>query len=46
MRRPPRRKKPDAPTKDMQWDDAIKRVLSEADRALHYTEIAERIISE
>lgn len=30
----------------MQWDDAIKRVLSEADRALHYTEIAERIISE
>jgi len=27
----------------MPWDDAIKLVLSEADGALHYTEIAERI---
>jgi hypothetical protein len=30
---------------DMPWEDAIQRVLSEADGALHYAEIAERIAS-
>jgi HB1, ASXL, restriction endonuclease HTH domain len=30
---------------NMQWEDAIKRVLSEADGALHYAEVAERIAS-
>ncbi|MDT0575838.1 HTH domain-containing protein [Croceicoccus sp. F390] len=29
----------------MKWDDAIKRVMEEADGALHYLEIAERIIA-
>jgi HB1, ASXL, restriction endonuclease HTH domain len=37
-------KKPQAA--DMPWEDAIQRVLSEADGALHYTQIAERIASE
>lgn len=30
---------------DMTWEDAIQRVLSEADGALHYADIAERITS-
>ena len=30
---------------DVPWDDAIRRVLAEADGALHYTDIADRIIS-
>jgi len=30
---------------DMPWEDAIQRVLSEADGALHYADIAERITS-
>jgi HB1, ASXL, restriction endonuclease HTH domain len=28
------------------WEDAINRVLADADRSLHYTEIADRIVSE
>ena len=31
---------------DMPWEDAIQRVLSEADGALHYADIAERISSQ
>ena len=31
---------------DMPWEDAIQRVLSEADGALHYADIAERIASQ
>ena len=31
--------------KNMPWEDAIHRVLAEADGALPYTEIAERIVS-
>lgn len=31
--------------KDMQWLDAIERVLAESDGALRYTEIAEQIVS-
>ena len=31
---------------DMPWEDAIQRVLSKADGALHYVEIAERIASQ
>jgi hypothetical protein len=34
------------PKTDMPWEDAIQRVLSEADGALHYGEIAERIGSQ
>jgi hypothetical protein len=34
------------PKTDMPWEDAIQRVLSEADGALHYAEIAERIASQ
>jgi hypothetical protein len=41
------RSKPDSPSNfDMPWEDAIKRVFSEADGALHYGEIAERIGSQ
>lgn len=32
-------------TADLSWEDAVQRVLSEADGALHYAEIAERITS-
>ncbi len=45
MGRPPKTQKPVAPVKNLPWEDAIQRVLAEADGALHYTEIAERIVS-
>jgi hypothetical protein len=32
--------------KDLQWEEAIRHVLAEADGALHYSDIAERIVSE
>lgn len=31
---------------NLPWEDAIQRVLADADGALHYTEIAERIVSQ
>ena len=44
--RPPKKiNKPATPAKDLSWEEAIKRVLDRADGALHYTEIAERIVS-
>jgi hypothetical protein len=30
---------------DLPWEDAIQRVLAEADGALHYADIAERVLS-
>jgi hypothetical protein len=44
--RPPKIQQADASAKDMPWEDAIQRVLAAANSALHYTDIAERIISE
>lgn len=32
--------------RDLPWEDAIQRVLKDADGALHYSEIAERIVSQ
>ena len=34
-----------APARDLPWEEAIQRVLADADGALHYTEIAEGIVS-
>lgn len=35
-----------AAAQNVPWEDAIQRVLADADGALHYTEIAERIVSQ
>jgi HB1, ASXL, restriction endonuclease HTH domain len=43
--RRPKTQKQGFSAKDLSWEDAIQRVLAKADGALHYTEIAERIVS-
>jgi hypothetical protein len=43
--RPPKMKETIAPARSLSWEDAIQRVLADADGALHYTEIPERIAS-
>jgi hypothetical protein len=45
MGRPPKAKASEQ-AKDLPWKDAIYRVLSKAEGGLHYTEIAERIVSD
>lgn len=45
MGRPPKMKKAEPPARNLPWEDAIQRVLADADGALHYAEIAERIVS-
>ena len=45
MGRRPKTQKERLSAKDLSWEDAIQRVLAKADGALHYTEIAERIVS-
>jgi hypothetical protein len=40
----PKMKRASAPA-NLPWEDAIQRVLAEADGALHYADIAERIVS-
>jgi HB1, ASXL, restriction endonuclease HTH domain len=43
--RRPKSLKQTTQAKDLPWETAIQRVLNSADGALHYTEIAERIVS-
>ena len=45
MGRHPKMKEAGSPPKNLPWEDAIQRVLAEADGALHYADIAERIVS-
>lgn len=42
----PKVKDASPPPRNLSWEDAIQQVLTDADSALHYTEIAERIVSE
>ena len=44
--RPPKRKERAHPGRDMPWEEAIQRVLADADGVLHYGEIADRIVSQ
>lgn len=46
MGRPPKLKDTLISSGNLPWEDAIQRVLTTAGGALHYTEIAERIVSE
>jgi hypothetical protein len=41
----PKMKKGERPAENLPWQEAIQRVLAEADGALHYADIAERIVS-
>ncbi len=43
MGRPPKSKEAAPSTKELSWEEAIQRVLADADGALHYADIAERI---
>jgi hypothetical protein len=45
MGRPPKRIAAETHAGDLSWDEAIKRVLTEAGGALHYGEITDRIIA-
>jgi len=45
MGRPPKQKEAATPARDLSWEEAIQRVLTDADGALHYADIAERIAS-